>query len=324
MKKLLLVISLLIPLLSSQIKISNVSAEDGVENTECDSDLSIVRIVDNYNAYKGNGFVYKVDNNYSYIVTTSSIISDVNSYGIIYNNGSYKKAMLLGVDSYNEVAVFRTSKEKEVLGVCKYNSNYLYKGQLHYLKGYLDLETSFFRKVNLSQVGDLYYSKNHINVFKSALQDDGGIILNGTPVFDELNRLVGMVNGFDANMQGLVYMVDSNKIFKIADSIVKTGNYEINYIKYSLVDYGSLSSSLKDSYGVNSDVKSGVVVVTFKPLNYVFGGLNQGMVIVAVNGVEINSVYDFDRQLSRYEKGDSVCLKVIKTNGKVAFYYVEI
>ena len=52
--------------------------------------------------------------------------------------------------------------------------------------------------------------------------------------FDELDRFVGMINGFNEKMQGIVYMVDSNKVFKVADSIVKTGNYEVNYIKYSL------------------------------------------------------------------------------------------
>lgn len=324
MKKLFLVISLLLPMLFSHVKVSNVKAENEIVNNGCDSDNSIVRIVDNYNAYKGNGFVYKVDNNYSYVVTTSKIVSDVNSYGVIYADSLYEKAILLGVDSYNEVAVFRTAKTNDVKGVCKYNSNYLYKGQLHYLKGYLDLETSFFSRANLSQIGDLYYSKNYVNVFKSALQVDSGTMLNGVPVFDELNRLVGMVNGFDSNMQGIVYMVESNKLFKIADSIVKTGNYKVNYIKYSLVDYGSLSSSLKESYGVSSKVISGVVITTFRPLKYIFGGLNQGMTIIEVNGVEINSIYEFDKQLSRYEKKDNVCLKVIKKNGKEAFYYVEI
>ena len=74
-----------------------------------------------------------------------------------------------------------------------------------------------------------------------------------------------------------------------------------------------------------SDVaSSGVVVTTFKPWNYVFGGLNQGMVIVAVNGVEVNNIYELDKQLTRYDKNDNVCLKVIKKNGKIDFYYSKV
>ena len=144
MKKLLLVISLLLPFLFSHVEASNVRANDAIIE-ECDSSNSIVRIVDNYNSFKGNGFVYKVDNKYSYIVSAYNIISEVNSYGVVFKNNSYKKATLLGFDSYNDVVIFRVDKEEGIGSVCKANSNYLQKGQLNYLKGYLDLETEFFR-----------------------------------------------------------------------------------------------------------------------------------------------------------------------------------
>ena len=98
----------------------------------------------------------------------------------------------------------------------------------------------------------------------------------------------------------------------------------LNYIKYNLVDYNGLGYGKKESYGVNKSVSSGVVVKTFKPLNYIFGGLNQGMVIVAINGIEIKNSYELDKQLIRYEKNDNVCLKVIKKNGKVAFYHTKV
>ena len=48
------------------------------------------------------------------------------------------------------------------------------------------------------------------------------------------------------------------------------------------------------------------------------------MTIVEINGVKIKNGYELDKQLARYNKKDSVCLKVIKKNGKIAYYYVEI
>jgi len=75
---------------------------------------------------------------------------------------------------------------------------------------------------------------------------------------------------------------------------------------------------------VNKNVSYGVVITTFKPFNYVFGGLNQGMVIQAVNSVVVKNSYELDNQLSRYKKGDTVCLSVIKKNGKTAYYYVKV
>ena len=51
MKKLLLVISLVVPLLFSAVNVSTVSADDEVINTDCSSEESIVRIINNYNDF---------------------------------------------------------------------------------------------------------------------------------------------------------------------------------------------------------------------------------------------------------------------------------
>lgn len=325
MKKLVLIISVILPLLFSFIPVNIASATNDIEvNEECSSfEDSTVRIVNNYNVFVANGFVYKVENNYNYIVTSSKILNNVNSFRVIYNDNSYSNITLIGYDSSNEVAVFKGQKNG-AKGVCIGNSNYLYKGQKHYLYGYFNNKDNFVREAYLSSIGEAYYISKYVNVYRSFLQIDGNNRLNGVGVFDKLGKLVGMITGYDDELIGSSYMIDSNKLVKIVDSIVKTGNYNINYIKYNLVDYSRLSSRLKDSYGVSYVAKSGAVVVTFKPLKFVFGGLNQGMVIVAVNGVEINSTYELDKQLSRYEKKSKVCLKVIKKNGKEAFYYVKV
>lgn len=323
MKKLLLVISLLSPLMFSFVRVSNVKAEDNNEN-ECNSEKSIVRIVDNYNVFKNNGIVYKVDDTYNYIITSSKFLSNVNSYSVIYENNINRKATLLGVEKDYEIAVFKTEKVENITKACTANGEYLYKGQISYLNGYTSLEVKTKITTNLIGIGELVYNNEYKNIFKNVLQLNGNNDINGIGVFDELNRLTGIVNGFNETMSGTSYMIDVNRLIKIADSVVKTGNYEINYIKYNVVDYGTLSSGLKKSYNVSNAINYGAVITTFKPLNYIFGGLNQGMVIVAVNGIEIKSVYELDKQLSRYEKEDNVCLKVIKKNGKEAFYYVEI
>lgn len=325
MKKLLLIISLFIPLLFSNVRL-NVIKADETSNYECNNNYeeSIVKIVNNYNVFKGNGFVYKVDDKYSYIVTSSKVVSNSNNFKIIYNNGEYKDSIILGYDSKNEVAVFRTLKLEEIKSVCIANSNYIYKGQNIFLKGYFDKENEFFVNSYITNIGDLYSSNNYVDIYKGTIKLQGNNIYNGVGLFDSKNRLTGMVTNYIDKLEEGSFFIESNKIVKIADSIIKTGKYKVNYIEYSLVDYASLSSNLKESYDVSEKANTGVIITTFKPLKYIFGGLNQGMVIVAINGVNINNKYELDKQLYRYEKESSVCLKVIKNNGKTAFYYVEI
>lgn len=327
MKRALLVFSLILSLLFASASFVPAKADElnNNENTSCNNPQgSIVRIMNNYGVFKSNGFVYKVDDKYTYIIGSSEIVNKTNNYKVMYKNGNEKNAIILGNDSYNQIAVLRTEKESDIKPVCFANSKYIYKGQQNYLYGYYDINNEFYLKTILSNIGQEIYKTKHISVYKSVIQTEGGIAIRGSGVFDELNRLIGMVTDYDEEFIGTSYIVDSNKLLKVANSIVETGKYNINYIKYNLEDYNGLSSVLKKNYGVNKNVNSGVVITTFKPFNYLFGGLNQGFVIVAVNGVEIKNKYELDAQLARYEKKDNVCLKVIKKDGKTAFYHVKV
>ena len=325
MKKILLLFSLIVPLMFNGTTIVESKAEDlSYNNTNCGNPQnSIVRVLNKYDVFVSNGFVYKVDDGYSYIITSSNI-EKKKEYKIYYQNGQVKNANVVGVDNYNGVVIIKTQKEDSIKPVCFADSNYIYKGQLNYAHGYYDNSKQFLIKTNLSQVGDFYTKKGYVNIYKSIIEIEGTEEIRGTAIFDELDRVIGMITSFNDLFEGGSFITESNKLLKIADSIVKTGKYNVNYIKYNLEDYSGLSSVVKKSYGVSKKVESGVVITTFKPFNYLFGGLNQGMVIVAVNGVKIKNKYELDKQLARYKKGDNVCLKVIKKDGKKAFYHVEV
>lgn len=322
MKKLLLIISFFVILVSNCLKLDVVEASSDEKIEKCSQDYSsIVRIVDNYNTFRGNGVVYKISDEYMYIVTSSFVVSDSLNFNIIFENGQYESSIILGNDEINSVAVFRTKKVSGVLPACFADSDYIDKGEIQYLVGYLDKNVSLYTRAIVSNVGEIIDKNGYVNVYKNVLDIKMGENLLGIASFDGLGRISGIVSGVEEERS---YLVESDRVLKIADSIVKSGKYEANYIKYSVVDYSSLNSSLKKKYGVNESVNKGVVVVTFKPFAFLFGGLNQGMTIVAVNGVEINNTYEMDKQLLRYNKGSTVCLKVIKTSGSEKYYFVEI
>ena len=323
MKRKLLVFSLIFSfIITSSIFVRLKASDESIETKRCnDPNKSIVRILDEYGMFISNGIVYKVDENYNYII--SSI--DINKpYKVLYENGKQRNAALVGKDDYNDISILKTDKENDIEAVCFADSNYLYKGQQNYAYGYYDISNSFYIKTTLSQIGDLYKKEGYVHIYKSIVDITGDNQLKGTGIFDDLNRLIGIVSAHDDSFKDGSFITESNKLLKIADSIVKTGKYNVNYIKYSIEDYSSLSSFLKESYGINKSVEYGVVITSFKPLDYLFGTLSQGMVIVAVNGLEIKNKYELDKQLERYSKNDNVCLKVIKKNGKEAFYHVDI
>ena len=324
MKRLLLLFSICFVLLGFISGLYNVEATSE-EYNDCDNGYnSVVNIVNNYNVFVSSGIVVSVDDKYSYIATSSINISDNHNYGVNYNDGSFESAIVLGIDKYNEIAVFRTEKNESIKGVCFANSNYLDKGEINYLKGYLDKDVEFYSQTYVGAVGSLFYNSNNIRIYKNVVSYRNHINLQGVAVFDSNGKLTGIVSGNSSESIGEMYVVESNRVLKIVDSIKKTGNYYVNYIKYNIVDLTELSIELRDSYGVNENVKKGVVITTFKPLKYIFGGLNQGMVIIGVNGVDVDNCYELDKQLIRYKKNSRVSLRVIKSNGKQANYLVKI
>lgn len=325
MKRLVLIISFLTLVFSNVFKIDSVYAQDVENNSECDNSYnSIVRIVDNYNRFRGNGILYKNNDKYSYIVTSYSVVSDSVNFGVIYTNGEYKQALLIGVDKDNEIAVFKTDKVDEILPVCISRSSFLEKGEVQYIAGYLDNDTEYFGKTTVSNIGELYKNNGYKKIYKNKIDYSIGESLFGISVFDSKGRFSGVITGKSVKISKETYVCESDRVVKIADSIIKSGKYKINYIKYKVVSYSSLDVDQRDEYEVNRKIKYGVVVITFKPFSFLFGGLNMGMVITEVNGVEVKNEYEFDRQLLRYKKGSRVCLSVVKKNGKLNYYFVKI
>lgn len=325
MKKCLILLSLLLCFIVDSVVIKSETAPEILENEVCtNQDESKILVMDLNQDFKSNGFVYKEDSEYLYIITTSDVYHNTKSFDVLFYNGDIQKADVIGYDSYNQIMVLKTEKNENVSPVCFANTDHIYKGQLVYSYGYYGEYNSFILKGIINQIGYKFSKEGYKNIFRDIVQINYDSNIKGSGVFDEIGRLIGMITGFDQKLEGSSFMVETNKIIKVADSIIKCGKYSLNYIEYSLEDYSSLKTELKESYEINDAVNDGVVVTTFRPLKYVFGGLNQGMVIVAVNGVAINNLYELDKQLTRYEKDDNVCLKVIKKNGKTGFYYVKI
>ena len=77
-----------------------------------------------------------------------------------------------------------------------------------------------------------------------------------------------------------------------------------------MLNVSELTQREKYLYSVSDEVSRGVVVTSLHYINYFTFGLNQGMVILAVNGVEINDTFDFDYEISKYKKGSYLDLKV--------------
>lgn len=304
---------------------TSVIIENNIDNKECaKNDENMVQIFNGYNLFLSNGIIYKKDDKYTYIISTYKNISKNKNYTIIYNNEKITNVVMLGYDEYNDISVFRTDSTINIKDICLANSDFLHIGQINYLYGYKENNKLLYMQSYVSRIDDLHEKKDYVFVYKNVLDTTISEDISGIGVFDSLGRLTGIVNGAYNDISNLKLMTSVNKIEKIVNSIVKNGNYTPNYIKYSMLDVLSLNKEERQKYDVSNKAKSGVLITSLKPFRYIFGGLNQGMVITQVNGVDVESCAQLDKELSRYDKGSYVSLKVIKKNGKTAVYKEKI
>ena len=70
----------------------------------------------------GTGFVYKIADKKGYIITNNHVVSNGNTYNIIFSNGESVEAKKLGSDVYSDIAVLSV-EEKYVTGVAAIGSS---------------------------------------------------------------------------------------------------------------------------------------------------------------------------------------------------------
>ena len=132
----------------------------------------------------------------------------------------------------------------------------------------------------------------------------------GAGIYNLNNQLVGIVTNYLEDYKWGVSFIDSNRALDVLTKYLYKGKYNKNYIKYNLLNVSELTEKEKYLYSISEGINTGVLISSLHYVNYFTLGLNQGMIILEVNGEKINNVFDFDYEISKYEKGSYLDLKV--------------
>jgi serine protease Do len=147
------------------------------------------------------------------------------------------------------------------------------------------------------------------NTMEGLIQTDASINSgnSGGPLINSDGQVIGINSAKASSGEGLGFAIPINTALPIIEEIKETGSYEQAYIGIS----GMNVSTVTSQYVTDFNAESGVYInqiYTNSPA--ATAGLQEGDIITAIDGTEVEDMSALKRQLVNYRPGDTVTLTV--------------
>ncbi len=254
--------------------------------------------------------MYKTGNEY-YFATSFDLYYPETIYEVVLSDFTRHGLIFVGDSEMDGIAIFKSTIRDSFQCIANTEGNLKpHVGE----KVNIYARRNFLEEMNQAHVNAVGICKNcgketYKNYFYSRLTIEIESNFIGAGIFNLNNNLVGMITTYNDEYKFGVNFVDSNRILDMITKFVYKGDYNKNFVKYNLLNVSQLTEKEKYLYSID-EINDGVLVSSIHYINYFTLGLNQGMVIVSVNDKPIKNVYDFDYEITKYEKGSYLDLKV--------------
>jgi serine protease Do len=263
-------------------------------------------------ASSGSGFIISQD---GYIVTNNHVVEDAQTLTVIMTSGEEYEATIIGADEQNDVALIKidaTGLPTVSIG----DSDDIEVGQQVCAIGNPLGELTNTLTVGYVSALDREINENGtpINMFQTDCAINSGN--SGGPIFDMNGNVIGITtakysssgSSTTASIEGIGFCIPSNDAMDIVSDLLEYG-----YVKgrpYLGITCQAISSTVTQYYNLPSgiyvnSVESGSAAED--------AGLQQGDIITALDGTEVDSVTDFKALLKNYSAGDTATLTVYRS-----------
>ena len=248
-----------------------------------------------------------------YIVTNNHVIDGAQSLQVIFADGSKADATLVGTDSILDIAVIKVSGKMPAVAQFG-NSGALEPGQVAVAIG---SPLGDYR--GTVTVGVISGLNRTVDTETGLIQTDAAINNgnSGGPLIDSAGQVVGIntlvvrSSGSGNIAEGLGFAIPSNLVRDVANQLITTGKVEHPYIgiAYQQVDPVAMSQ-------LNLNTTNGIVVTQVDPNSPAAqAGLQEGDVILALNGQTLDADHVLTGLLLTHKPGETITLTVLR-NGQ--------
>ncbi len=314
------------PIMDSMLKTTvlkesgKVIVEDGSLAEAVDKVYDAVVLIQSYQqdqvASTGTGFIYKTDNQHAYVMTNHHVIDEAEKVVLVLSDDEEATGKVLGSDEYLDLAVIQMDKkyakttakigdsEKMRLGDTVFTIGsplgYSYRGSV--TSGRLSGKD---RMVSVS-VGN---SSSNDWVMR-VLQTDAAINPgnSGGPLLNANAEVIGInsMKLVQEEIEGMGFAIPIEYAMSHIDSLEKGEKIEWPVLGINMIDVSS-NSRYRNPYRIADGIEEGVIVVSLvKGSAAASSDLEEGDVIVAINGEKVSSSAYLRYELYKYKVGDEI------------------
>ncbi len=267
----------------------------------------------------GSGVIISDD---GYIATNNHVVEGAGEIEVVLYDKRTYKAELIGTDPSTDLALLKIDEKK--LSFLRFgNSEDTKVGQWVLAVGNPFNLTSTVTAGIISAKGrniNLLLDENNQYAIESFIQTDaainpgnsGGALINTKGELIGINTAIASRTGSYA---GYAFAVPANLVKKVMDDLLNYGEVQRGFLGVQIRD---IDAKVADEKNLK-EIEGVYVVGVSENGAAALAGIKENDVILAVNGVAVNSTSELQEQIGKYHPGDDVKLKVKREGGLKEF-----
>lgn len=271
----------------------------------------------------GSGFVYKVNDNYGYVLTNYHVIEDASKVEITNMEGKTVTATILGGDVYSDVAVLRIEKDAVMLVAELGSSEDANVGDTIFAVGspmgktYIGSVTKGIisgkdRSVttNIGTANQYVMEVLQVDAALNPGNSGGALVnINGEVIGITSMKLV------ENEVEGMGFAIPINLVKTMLDNLENGKDVERPVLGVSMLDVDNKYVLYTNGIILDSSINSGVVIVEVQEGSSADkAGLKKSDVVLEIDNNKITNIAYFRTALYKHKIGDTITLKVYRDN----------
>ncbi|TAA13569.1 S1C family serine protease [Streptococcus parasuis] len=284
-------------------------------------------------AGEGSGVIYKKDGDTAYIVTNNHVISGAEKIDILLASGEKLSGELVGADTYSDIAVIKIAADK-VTTIAEFaNSDTIKVGETAIAIG-SPLGSVYANTVTQGIISSLSrtvtsQTEDGQTISTNAIQTDAAINPgnSGGPLINIQGQVIGInsskitsssVSSSGVAIEGMGFAIPSNDVVQIINQLETNGKVTRPALGVQMVNLTDLSTSQLEKAGLaNTDLTSGVLIVSTQPGLPADGKFEPYDVIIEIDGETIENNSDLQSELYKHQIGDTITVTYYRNNKKM-------
>jgi serine protease Do len=259
----------------------------------------------------GSGVIFSKD---GYVITNNHVVQNADNIAITLFDGTELEAELIGADPQTDLAVVKIDP---VPGM-----KYAEFGDSDLCRiGEWVIAIGAPRGLDWTVTAGIISAKNRTNIgvlgptgYEDFIQTDASINPgnSGGPLINLKGKVIGinsLIVSASAGSEGLGFAIPSNFAKNISESIIRNGKVVRGYLGVQIQD---VTPDMAKSMKLDRNIKGVIVADVFEGSPADEGGIEQGDIILSVDGKKVETVAELRNLVAQTQPGQTVDVRILR------------